>query len=65
MTVGYEIESCTVDIATAEVDTSQLLRTFPWLQNRRLLLVDTPGFDDTYVEDSEILERIATWLGDS
>ncbi|KAG6852771.1 hypothetical protein C0991_009211 [Blastosporella zonata] len=32
---------------------------------RRIILVDTPGFDDTYVADSEILRRIATWLAQS
>ncbi|KAG6811107.1 hypothetical protein H0H92_008954 [Tricholoma furcatifolium] len=32
---------------------------------RRIVLVDTPGFDDTYVADSEILRRIATWLAQS
>jgi hypothetical protein len=30
----------------------------------RLILVDTPGFDDTYsVDDVEILQRISVWLG--
>jgi len=62
MAVGYEIESCTVNIDTARVDTSTLLPEFPWLKNRRLLLVDTPGFDDTFADDCEILERIAKWL---
>ena len=29
---------------------------------RRIVLVDTPGFDDTYADDGEILRRIAVWL---
>ncbi|KAF8130118.1 hypothetical protein EV363DRAFT_1167944 [Boletus edulis] len=29
---------------------------------RRVVLVDTPGFDDTYRPDSEILKLIADWL---
>ncbi|KAH7925407.1 hypothetical protein BV22DRAFT_1129069 [Leucogyrophana mollusca] len=33
--------------------------------DRRVVLVDTPGFDDTYLDDSEILRRIAGWLADS
>ncbi|KAJ2914249.1 hypothetical protein MD484_g6180, partial [Candolleomyces efflorescens] len=33
--------------------------------NRRLVLVDSPGFDDTNVSDSEILRRIAVWLSKS
>ncbi|KAF5384899.1 hypothetical protein D9615_001485 [Tricholomella constricta] len=32
---------------------------------RRLVFVDTPGFDDTYIDDSEILRRIAVWLAKS
>jgi hypothetical protein len=29
---------------------------------RRLFLIDTPGFDDTYRSDTEILREIADWL---
>ena len=25
-------------------------------------LIDTPGFDDTYLSDTEVLEQIANWL---
>ncbi|KAH6917876.1 P-loop containing nucleoside triphosphate hydrolase protein [Coprinopsis sp. MPI-PUGE-AT-0042] len=32
---------------------------------QRLVLVDTPGFDDTSVSDSEILRRISVWLASS
>jgi len=35
------------------------------LRGKRLVLVDTPGFDDTYTSDSEILRRIAIWLASS
>ena len=31
-------------------------------QGLRLVLVDTPGFDDTYRQDTEILRVIADWL---
>ena len=31
-------------------------------QDVRLVLVDTPGFDDTYRQDTEILRVIADWL---
>ena len=31
-------------------------------QDIRLVLVDMPGFDDTYRQDSEILRVIADWL---
>ncbi|KAG6851166.1 hypothetical protein H0H93_015176 [Arthromyces matolae] len=33
--------------------------------SRRIVFVDTPGFDDTYIDDSEILRRIAVWLAKS
>ena len=32
---------------------------------RRIVLVDTPGFDDTFLDDTEILRRIAIWLANS
>lgn len=35
------------------------------LSGRRLVLVDTPGFDDTNLSDSEILRRISVWLASS
>jgi hypothetical protein len=35
------------------------------IENRRIVLVDTPGFDDTEISDSEILRRIAVWLASS
>ena len=32
---------------------------------RRIVLVDTPGFDDTFLDDTEVLRRIAIWLAQS
>lgn len=64
MVVGHKMESCTIDIKTAEVDPDSL-RQFTWLKNRRVFLVDTPGFDDTYTDDVETLEKIASWLKES
>lgn len=32
------------------------------VRGRDFLFVDTPGFDDTYRSDVEILEEIARWL---
>ncbi|KAF8055867.1 P-loop containing nucleoside triphosphate hydrolase protein [Lyophyllum atratum] len=31
----------------------------------RIVVIDTPGFDNTYVDDQEILRRIADWLARS
>ncbi|KAH7918117.1 hypothetical protein BV22DRAFT_1134845 [Leucogyrophana mollusca] len=33
--------------------------------HRRVVFVETPGFDDTYLDDSEILRYTAGWLADS
>ena len=32
---------------------------------RRIVLVDTPGFDDTYLDDTEVLRRISIWMANS
>ena len=64
MAVGHEMESCTSNIVTVEVEVSKFPH-FHCLKNRRLILVDTPGFDDTYTNASDILKQIGEWLGDS
>ena len=33
--------------------------------NRRIFLMDTPGFDDTFTKDIDILRNIAGWLGNT
>ena len=54
--VGNSVQSCTDAVERAE----------PFdLDGRRVVLFDTPGFDDTYVNDGEILRRIAVWLASS
>ena len=59
MTVGHSLVSCTTHLATAAIDP---IPGHPRLKGRRLVIVDTPGFDDTFKEDVEILRRIAEWL---
>jgi hypothetical protein len=61
MVVGHDTLSCTSKLIAATVDSSNLSAQ-PSLSGRRVVLVDTPGFDDTYHDDSEILKRIAEWL---
>ena len=61
MTVGHDIDSCTTDLARVVVDP---IPGFPGLKGHRLVLLDTPGFNDTPVDDV-ILKRIATWLAAS
>jgi len=59
MTVGHMLTSCTAYVEPVVVDAGE---RFPSLKNYRVIIVDTPGFDDTFVGDVEILKRIATWL---
>ncbi|RDB28377.1 hypothetical protein Hypma_015573 [Hypsizygus marmoreus] len=56
--VGHDLRSRTTNVEHFTVP-------LPRDPSRRLVFVDTPGFDDTYVEDSEILRRIAVWLAKS
>lgn len=53
--VGHDLNSCTSNIRHY---------IFPDKTNRhrRIILVDTLGFDDTYVDDTEILKHISLWL---
>ncbi|KAH8807170.1 P-loop containing nucleoside triphosphate hydrolase protein [Xylogone sp. PMI_703] len=54
MEVGHSLQSCKdIQIATTEID------------GRKVHLIDTPGFDDTDVKDSDILLRIANYLSGS
>ncbi|KAF8159709.1 hypothetical protein B0H34DRAFT_858458 [Crassisporium funariophilum] len=52
--VGHGLKSCTQNV--------QVVHCFDKVQNRRVVLVDTPGFDDTNLSDLDILKLIATWL---
>ena len=56
--VGHGIDSCTTEIKPVIIQ-------HPTEENRHIMLVDTPGFDDTYVDDVEILKHIADWLAQS
>lgn len=56
--VGHDLDSCTSAI-------QQVIVQHPTKKDRRIVLVDTPGFDDTYVNDVEILKSIAEWLADA
>jgi hypothetical protein len=51
--IGTNLESCTAEV--------QLSNNFT-LDGRRVLLVDTPGFDDTHRSDTDILKLIAIFL---
>ena len=56
LTVGNELDSCTSAIQESE----EFI-----LDGRRVVLVDTPGFDDTHKSDTDVLKTIAAFLGES
>ena len=62
MVVGRGLASCTTELAFGYIET---IEGHPLLKEYRIVLIDTPGFDDTYKTDFAILEKIANWLKDS
>ena len=62
MIVGRSLASCTTDLHFGYIEK---IEGHPLLQEYRIVLIDTPGFDDTYKTDFAILEKIANWLKDS
>jgi len=48
-----DLESCTPEVQLADEFT---------LDRRRVVLIDTPGFDDTTKSDTDILNKIAAFL---
>ena len=54
--VSHRLHSCTTKIEPVIMD------PHPNDPSRRLIFVDTPGFDDTYIDDTEILRLISVWL---
>ncbi|KAI6156084.1 hypothetical protein EDD17DRAFT_1071077 [Pisolithus thermaeus] len=54
MGAGHDLTSCTREVRAVR---------YPHTDGvRNIVLVDTPGFDDTFMTDVQILERIAYWL---
>jgi len=46
--------TCTTEVEYAIIDLPH--------KNYRLVIVDTPGFDDPDKKDSEVLNQISVWL---
>ena len=51
--IGHSLRSCTQDVGE---------HSFLY-QEKRIHLIDTPGFDDTNRTDREVLDEIARWFG--
>jgi len=54
--IGDDLESCTSKVQESE----EFI-----LDGKRVVLVDTPGFDDTHKTDTEVLKSIAGFLGET
>ncbi|PPR05137.1 hypothetical protein CVT26_012223 [Gymnopilus dilepis] len=68
MVVGHSLTACTQEVMATTLKTppSALQGSENHhLRGRNLVLVDTPGFDDTHRHDWEILDTIASWLEES
>ena len=52
--VGHGLESCT---SSAQ----HVIIPHPTDEKRRIILVDTPGFFNTHLDNVEVLRRIAFW----
>jgi GTPase Era involved in 16S rRNA processing len=63
MLVGRDVTCVSDDInsCTQKIEPFIITRA----NGPRIVLVDTPGFDDTFLDDTEILRRIAIWLATS
>ena len=53
--VGHGLDSCTSSV-------QHVIIPHPTDEKRRIILVDTPGLDNTHFDDVEVLRRIAFWL---
>ncbi|KAF8064983.1 P-loop containing nucleoside triphosphate hydrolase protein [Lyophyllum atratum] len=63
MEVGHRLTSCTSRLQFSVVESVE--SPHPALKGYRVIIVDTPGFSDTYEGDAEILRRIVAWLKES
>ncbi|MCJ1435760.1 hypothetical protein MMC27_005135 [Xylographa pallens] len=52
MDVGRDLQSCTTTLVDAQL----------FLDGHTVRLIDTPGFSDTHLSDTEVLKRIASYL---
>jgi hypothetical protein len=59
MEVNHGLHSCTQEVESIKITLPEDHEHWP---NRRLVLVDTPGFDDTERGEPEILRKISVWL---
>ena len=59
MPVNHGLRSCTQEVECTTITLPEDHKKWP---NRRLVLVDTPGFNDTNQGEFEILRKVSIWL---
>lgn len=52
--IGHSLQSCTSEIGIVRLQSHEL--------DFNIVLVDTPGFDDTTRSDVDILKMVSEWL---
>ncbi|TFK24907.1 hypothetical protein FA15DRAFT_756283, partial [Coprinopsis marcescibilis] len=60
--VSDGLDPCTTNLNHYEMEGGHL---HPALHEHRLVLLDTPGFHNTYQEDTKMLRKVGAWLSDS
>ena len=63
--VGKTMDSETKELKPIIIDVKERGLDGPFLRGKRLILLDTPGFDDTDGHEAMILRLIAIWLARS
>ena len=63
--VGGAMESKTKELKPIIIDVKEWGLDRQLFRGKRLILLDTPGFNDTAGEEAVILRRIAVWLAKS
>ena len=58
-TIGHDLKSCTTQLLPIVIDSKS---RNDLLKDRRLVLVDTPGYGYTDVDDADVLRGIGSWL---
>ncbi|KAJ3500687.1 hypothetical protein NMY22_g19179 [Coprinellus aureogranulatus] len=62
MRVGASLNVCTTQIACAPVDLKDVVQCPSGTGKNRLVLVDTPGFENDELKDRAVLHKIKLWL---
>lgn len=61
----FTLSSGTRRLTSSKTGTEDVLAVPCKFGSQDVILVDTPGFSDTNISDTEILKRIATWMKDT